>query len=134
MHTVAVNSTQPSHAILLYAAATAMRLFGSALTEASGARPTGWEASDDSMAKAVLRSVRMVRPSGSFLDQSQACAGVREVWRQPCFRSRTVLAVATRCWRKRMSVRTSAKERGSVAVSGGFMGDKVGGLGSAAFI
>jgi hypothetical protein len=42
--------------------------------------------------------------------------------------------VATRCWRKRMSVRTSAKERGSVAVSGGFMGDKIGGLGSAAFI
>ena len=86
------------------------------------------------MAKAVFRSVRMVRPSGSFLDHSQTWAGVREVWRQPYFRSRTLLAVATRCWRKWMSARASAKERGSVAEGGGFMGSKAGELGLAAFV
>ena len=63
----------------------------------------------------------MVRPPRSFLDQSQRWAGLRQVWRQPRFRRRALEAVATRCWRKRMSARASAKERGWVVVTGVFM-------------
>lgn len=80
----------------------------------------GWCPREDSMARAVSRSVRRVRPSGSFLDQSRRWAGFRQVWRQPRFLSRALVAVATRWWRKRMSARASANERGS-GVGGVFM-------------
>ncbi len=54
------------------------------------------------MARAVLRSVRRVRPSGNLLDHSQRWAGFRQVWRQPWVWSTTLMAVAARCWRRRM--------------------------------